>query len=59
MTYKLFQMEIFIEQSAPGRVNNSDLLQEAEKQISEEKNYDAGVTADASKINEGDGNMII
>ena len=40
-------------------MNNSNLLQEALNQISVEKNDDAGVTADASKINEGNGNMII
>ena len=48
-----------IKQSYEVKIDNPDLLQEAEEQKSEESNADAYVTVDAGKMNENDDNMII
>ena len=47
------------EQSASGRKNNPDMLQEYEEQEVEEANSYAGVNAEANKIDEENNDMII
>ena len=48
-----------IEQSASGKKNNPDLLQEEEEQEVEEANDDADVNAEANEIDEYNNNKVI